>query len=131
MFFIRSFAIDKIPQQRKYVRIEKPYITHFRVKPCDGEASNNWETIAVVNLSAGGLFFYSSVNLEVGTILDLEISFSHIYPAVICVGRVIRANRHPVTSKIGYTIEFTEIGELDKIIINKSLRMTKWQQELK
>jgi hypothetical protein len=130
LFFIRSFAIDKIPEQRKYVRIEKPYITHFRVKPCDGEASNNWETVAVVNLSAGGIFFYSSVNLKVGTILDLGIAFSYIYPSVICVGKVIRAKRHPDASRIGYTIEFTEIGELDKIIINKSLEITKWQQEL-
>ena len=123
--------MDKFPEQRKYVRIEKPYITHFRVKPCDGEASNNWDTVSLVNLSAGGLFFYSKIDLEVDTILDLGIGFSHIYPSVICVGRVIRAKRHPVTSKIGYTIEFTEIGELNKIIINKSLRMTKWQQELK
>ncbi len=130
MFFIRSFAIDKIPEQRKYVRIEKPYITHFRVKPCDGEASSNWDTVAVVNLSAGGLFFYSSVNLEVGTILDIKICFSHIYPSVICVGKVIRAKRHPDASKIGYTIEFTEIGELNKIIINKSLEIAEWQQEL-
>jgi hypothetical protein len=130
LFLIRSSAIDKIPERRKYVRIEKPYITHFRVKPCDGEASNNWDTVAVVNLSAGGLFFYSKIDLEVGTILDLGIGFSHIYPSVLCVGRVIRAKRHPDASKIGYTIEFTEIGELDKIIINKSLEIAKWQQGL-
>ena len=125
MFVIRSFAIDKIPEQRKYVRIEKPYITHFRVKPCDGEASNVWDSVAVVNLSAGGTFFYSRTELEVGTILDLKIGFSHIHPSVICVGRVIRAKRHPDASNIGYAIEFTEIGELAKIMINKSLEITK------
>jgi len=81
-------------------------------------------------LSAGGLFFYSKIDLEVDTILDLGIGFSHIYPSVICVGRVIRAKRHPDASKIGYTIEFTEIDELNKTIINKSLEITKWQQEL-
>ncbi len=116
--------MDKIPERRKYVRIEKPYITHFRVKPCDGEASNNWETVAVVNLSAGGLFFYSSINLEVGTILDLKIGFSRSYSTIICVGKVIRAKRHLDASKIGYAIEFTEINEQLKKLINKSLEIT-------
>jgi c-di-GMP-binding flagellar brake protein YcgR len=114
--------MDKIPERRKHVRIKTPYITRFRVKPCDGEASNNWETFAVVNLSAGGLFFYSSVNLEVSTILDLEISFSHIYHAVICVGKVIRVTKHPVTSINGYAVEFTEIDEQVKKMINKNLK---------
>ncbi len=86
--------------------------------------------VAVFNLSSGGISFYTRTNLEVGTILDLKIGFSRSHPSIICVGKVVRVTKHPVTSKIGYTIEFTEIGELDKIIINKSLRMTKWQQEL-
>ncbi len=119
-----------IPERRKYVRIEKPYIIHFRVKPCDGEASNNWDAVAVVNLSAGGLLFYSRTNLEVDTILDLGISFSHIFPSAICVGRVIRSKGYLDTSKIGYAIKFTEIDELTKILINKSLEITKWHQKL-
>ena len=119
-----------IPERRKYVRIEKPYIIHFRVKPCDGEASNNWDAVTVVNLSAGGLFFYSRTNLEVGTILDLGIGFSRIFPSAICVGRVIRTKRYLDISKIGYAIKFTEISELTKILINKSLEITKWHQKL-
>ncbi len=122
--------MEEIPERRKCVRIENPFITHFKVKPCNGNVSNNWDAVAVVNLSAGGLFFYSKVDLEVGTILDLGIAFSHTYPSVICVGKVIRAKRHPVASKIGYTIEFKEIDELARIMINKSLEITKRQQEL-
>jgi len=119
-----------IPEQRKYVRIEKPYITKFRVKPCDDIITKDWNTAVVNNLSAGGIFFYASVNLEVGTILDLKIVFSHSHPSIICVGRVIRVKRHLDICIIGYTIEFTEIDEQIKIMINKRLEITEWQQKL-
>jgi hypothetical protein len=123
--------MNKILERRKHVRIKTPYNTRFRVKPYDDMVSNNWDAVDVANLSAGGIFFYSSIELEVDTILDLEISFSHIYHAVICVGKVIRVTKHPVTSKIGYTIEFTEISELMKVMISKSLDIAEWQQEPK
>ncbi len=80
-------------------------------------------------MSAGGLFFYSEINLEVGTILDLGIGCSHSYPTVICVGKVIRTKRHSDVSKIGYAIEFTEINEQLKKLINKGLEITEWQQK--
>jgi hypothetical protein len=119
--------MNRIPEQRKYVRIEKPYITRFRVKPFDGGASDNWDGVDTVNLSAGGIFFYSRANLEVGTILDLEIGFSHHFPPVKCDGKVIRAKRHLNASKTGYAIEFTEISELMKVMISKSLDIAGWQ----
>jgi len=124
LFFIRSFAIDKIPERRKYIRIEKPYITSFRVKPCDGMATQDWDAVPVVNLSAGGIFFYSKTDLEVGTILDFKIDFSLVHPSIICVGKVIRAKRHLDASKIGYSIEFTEIDEQFRKRINKTLEIT-------
>ena len=127
---MEGFNMGEIPEQRKYVRIEKPYITRFRVKPYDDMVSKDLDTVTVFNLSAGGIFFYSSINLEVGTILDLKIGFSHIHPSVICVGRVIRAKRHPDASNIGYAIEFTEIDEQIKQMINKSLEIRGWQRKL-
>jgi hypothetical protein len=119
--------MGKTPEQRKYVRIIMPYITRFRVKPFDGEASDNWDGVDTVNLSAGGIFFYSRANMEVGTILDLEIGFSHHFPPVKCDGKVIRAKRHLNASKTGYAIEFTEISELMKVMISKSLDIAGWQ----
>ena len=119
-----------IPEQRKYVRIERPYITRFRVKPCDDFVTKDWDTVAVINLSAGGIFFYAGVNLEVGTILDLKIDFSRSHPSIICVGRVIRVKRHLDTCILGYTIEFTEIDEQIKIMINKRLEIAEWQKNI-
>ncbi len=103
--------MGKIQEQRKYVRIEKPYITWFRVKPNDDKATKDWDMVAVFNMNAGGIFFYSRTNLEVGTILELKIGFSRSYPTTICVGKVIRVTKHPVTSINGYSVEFTEIDE--------------------
>ncbi len=119
--------MGKIPEKRKYVRISLPYITRFRVKPCDGEASDNWTRADTVDLSFGGVCFYSRANLEVGTILDLEIGFSHLFSPVICVGRVIRVKSHLDTSKTSYAIEFNEISELMKVMISKSLELADWQ----
>ena len=121
----------KIPEQRKYVRIEKPYITRFRVKPCDDIVTKDWDTVAVINLCAGGIFFYSGTNLEVGTILDLKIGFSRSHPSIICVGKVIRVIKPPVTSLNGYAVEFTEIDEQIKKMINKSLEIKELHQKLK
>ena len=119
--------MNKIPERRKHIRIEKPYLIRFRVQPCDNNVSEDWDTVAVANLSAGGLFFYSSINQEVATILDLEIGFSHYFPPVKCDGKVIRTKRCPDATKTGYAIEFTEISELMKVMISKSLDIAEWQ----
>ena len=103
--------MNRIPESRKYVRIEKPYITRFQVQSNEEMISSDWDMVAVINLSAGGIFFYARKNFEVGTILDLRVGFSLSHPSIKCVGRVIRAKRHLDTSIIGFAIEFTEIDE--------------------
>ena len=122
--------MDNIPEKRKYVRIKKPYITHFRVKLRDATVSKGWDTVTIANLSAGGIFFYSCTNYVVGTTLDIEVSFSNTYPTVKCVGKVLRVRKYLDASRIGYAIEFTEISEQMEIMINKSLEVTEWQHEL-
>ena len=93
-------------------------------------ATQGWDAVPVVNLSAGGIFFYSKIDLEVGTILDFKIDFSLVHPSIICVGKVIRAKRHPAISINGYSIEFTEIDEQIKKMINKSLETRGWPRKL-
>jgi c-di-GMP-binding flagellar brake protein YcgR len=123
--------MGQIQEQSKNVRTKKPYITRFRVKPNDGKVSKDWVMVVVFNLSAGGIFFYSRTNLEVGTILDLKIGFYHYYPTIICVGKVIRMTKHPATSINGYSVEFTEIDEQIRKMINKNLEITELHQKLK
>jgi len=111
----------KIPETRKHVRIEKPYITRFNVKSSEQIISSDWDMVAVINLSAGGLFFYAKKDLEIGAILDLKIGLSLSHPSIICVGKVIRAKRHLDTSIIGFAIEFTQIAEHARKAINNTV----------
>ena len=57
-----------ILEQRKYVRIKKTYITRYKVIPNDNKITKDWDGVAVVNLSAGGIFIYSRTNLKIGQI---------------------------------------------------------------
>ena len=55
--------MGEFQEQRKYIRIEKPYIARLRVKPNDDKVTNDWEADAEFNLSAGGNFNHSKTNL--------------------------------------------------------------------
>jgi len=111
--------VYRISERRKYPRVEKPYITRFQVKTNTDMVCKEWDTVAVINLSAGGIFLYVKKNLEVGTILNLKIGFSPSRPSIICVGRVIRMKGDPDTPAIGFAIEFTEINKQIREVINK------------
>ena len=108
-------------EKRKYIRIEKPYMARFRIKP-DGNprvVSTGWDMVAVNDLGAGGVFFNSSNNLKIGTILNLKIGFSTTTPSIQCDGIVIRVINHPNTFIFGIATVFTKIDEHIKKMINK------------
>ena len=116
--------MNKIPERRKHVRIKTPYITRFRVKPYDDMVSKDLDTVTAFNLSAGGIFFYTKIDLEIGTIMYLKIGVSRSHPSIICVGKVIRAKRYQDISTYGYSIEFTEINEQIRKMIDKDSQVT-------
>jgi hypothetical protein len=120
---VGGFTMDRIPERRKHVRIKTPYITRFRVKPYDDMVSKDLDTVTAFNLSAGGIFFYTKIDLGIGTIMYLKIGVSRSHPYIICVGKVARAKRYPAISIYGYSIEFAEINEQIKKMINKSLEI--------
>lgn len=112
----------KISENRKYKRIEKPYITRFRIKSYESRdmVTKDWDMVAVNNLGAGGIFFRTRRSLNIDTILDLKIGFSTSIPSIKCVGRVVRVKRHLSTSIFGIAIEFTKIAGNIKEILNKT-----------
>ena len=107
--------------KRKYIRIEKPYMARFRVKPYEnsGAVSTDWDMVAVNDLGAGGVFFNSSSDLKIGTIINLKIGFLTTTSSVRCDGIVSRVINHPNTSIFGIVTAFTEIDEHMKELINK------------
>ncbi len=115
--------MNKLPNDREYVRVVKPYIVKFRVKEDEtlNTTSEEWDMVTTNNFSAKGIFFFSNRNLEVGTILELKIDFSHFHPShpsIICIGKITRMRTHMDTSTIGFAIKFTEIDEQDKKVIS-------------
>ncbi len=110
--------MNRISELRKYVRIEKPYFAMLQIKANEDMISQDWEKVVLANLSAGGMSIYARKNIEVDTVLDVKIDFSNSHPDILCVGRVIRAKKHFDNSIIGFAIEFTEINEQIKEVIN-------------
>lgn len=112
----------KNQKRRKYKRIEKPYMTRFQVKQYKGLeiSSAEWDMVALKDLSAGGVFFYSSKNLGIDSLLDLKIDVSADSPPIKCVGIVLRVKKQQDTSIFGIAAAFMEIGAQDKEMINKT-----------
>ncbi len=108
-------------EKRKYIKIEKPYMARFRVKPDGnpGAVSTDWDMVAINDLGAGSVFFNSSNDLEIGTVLNLKIGFSTATPPIKCDGVVTRVINHPNTSIFGIATAFTKIDEQIKEMINK------------
>jgi c-di-GMP-binding flagellar brake protein YcgR len=114
--------VYKNQKRRKYKRIEKPYMTRFQVKQYKGLeiSSAEWDMVALKDLSAGGVFFYSSKNLGIDSLLDLKIDVSADSPPIKCVGIVLRVKKQQDTSIFGIAAAFMEIGAQDKEMINKT-----------
>ncbi len=116
-----SIPMCEVSERRKYKRVEKPIIIRFRIMPQEGQemASSDWDMVGVNDLSAGGLFFNSSDNIEIGTALDLKIGFSTSTTPVKCMGVVTRVTKHPHTSIFGISTAFAEIEEHEKEMMDR------------
>ena len=108
----------------------------FRVKQYEDQemSSPDWDTVAVKNLSAGGMLFHYHKNLEIDSLMDLTIDISEYIPTINCVGRVIRIEEfqslstqdvQPLTSMCRIATEFTEIGKQERETINIAVGETK------
>ncbi len=118
--------MSEISERRKYQRVEKPIIIRFRIRPQKAQAlaPSDWDMVGVNDLSARGLFFNSSYNLEIGTVLDLRIGFSTSTAPVKCKGIVTRVKKNPDTSIFGIATAFTEIEECEKEMIDRFVNAT-------
>lgn len=65
MKYSYNYLTNIIQERRKFKRVEKPYITRFRIR-ADGVKDmvpTDWDMVAVNDLCAGGVFFNASRNL--------------------------------------------------------------------
>ncbi len=109
-------------ENRQYERIEKPFIVRLQTIPDEPKEriSPDWDMVVAKDLGAGGVFFYSSKNLGIGTALDLKIGFSTSSPPIECVGIVVRVKEQPYTSIFGIAAAFTKIDAQEVEMINRT-----------
>ncbi len=128
-----------VKEKRKYERMEpktSKCFARFRVKQYEDKemSSPDWDTVAVKNLSVGGMLFHYHKNLEIDSLMDLTIDISEYIPTINCVGRVIRIEEfqslsthdvQPLTPICRIATEFTEIGKQERETINIAVGETK------
>ncbi len=111
-------------ERRKYKRKEKPYMAKFKIRSDAQETeSDDWDSVTLHSLSAGGTFFIYKKDLGIGTPLDFKIEVSKSKPPVNPVGKVIRSEQFqlPPTSMFCIAIKFIDIGEHEKEAINTAV----------
>ena len=67
------------------------------------------------------MFNYYKMNLGFGSLLELKIDFIKSRPTISCIGRVVRIEDAHANSMFRIAIEFTEINDLDREIINTTV----------
>ncbi len=109
-------------ERRKHKRIEKPYMARFRIRSGKAQEmeSDDWDLVTLMNISAGGTFFYYKKDLGIGTLLDLKIDVSKSTPTINCVGKVTRSDKFRLAC-VCIAIKFIDIGEQEKEMINTTV----------
>ena len=79
-------------ERRKYIRLSSHHL--LKVKEID----KNKDLTFIRNISAGGVLFYSKKDIEVNTMVELEINFPN-YP-----------NPIKATAKVLRTVSLTQVG---------------------
>jgi len=116
----KRIELDK----RKYKEIVSPCIGRFLVTQCDGQETSSleWNIVAVKNLCAEGIIFnYYKMNLGVGSLLELKLDFIKSTPIISCIGRVVRIEDAHVNSMFRIGVDFTEIDDKEREIINATV----------
>ncbi len=109
-------------ERRKYKRTGKPYHTvRFRTKRHERlqTSSAGWDWVVLKDLSVGGALFSYDKYLEIGTLLDLKIDVSTFTPDINCIGRVTRIEKSQLHTTNHFAIEFEDLDEQAKELINK------------
>ncbi len=111
---------------RKYTRIEKPFSSRFRAAQYEGRESPfpDWDSVALKNLSAGGMLINCNKNLDIDSLLDIEIDMSESTPSINCVGKIIRIKVSEHDSLFDIAIKFIEIDKQEREMINITAEQT-------
>ncbi len=104
-------------------RKEPIVMARFKIRSDEAQEmeSNDWDSVILKNLSAGGALFFYNKELEIGTLLSLKIYVPEAILIINCVGKVIRIDKPKSTSMYGIAIKLIDIGEQEKEVINTAV----------
>ncbi len=111
--------------KRKYGRTDNPFALKVRIKQEEDPDARNrviadWYFVVAKNMSAGGILFCDAfIDLEIGSLVDLEIFFYKSLPPIDCVGKIIRTKKHPTSPLYEVAISFIKMDEEKREMINK------------
>ncbi len=123
--------MSKYQEKREYKRHERPPIevpitAKFQIRSYEAQEmeSNDWDSIILKNISAGGTLFIRNPSyikdLEIGALLYLEIYMPKTILILNCVGKIIRVDKlQDISVSYRIAIKFIDIGEQEKETINK------------
>ncbi|MHC4182410.1 MAG: PilZ domain-containing protein [Planctomycetota bacterium] len=112
-------------ERRENKRIEKPITASFRIRSDVQEmGTDDWDSVNLLNLSAGGTFFIHKKDLGIGTLLDLRIDLSEYTPTINCVGKVTRIEQFKSSTSMSWfcsAIKFIDIGEQEEEMLKTAV----------
>jgi hypothetical protein len=116
-------GIEKRKYERKIFEKGNPCIARLQAKQyADSKiSSSKWEMIVLRVFSAGGALFIHKKDLGIGTLIDLKIDVPKSTATINCVGKILRSDKIQPTSMFCIAIEFIDIGEREKELINKAV----------
>ncbi len=125
---LKGAIMDNNQERRKYKRYEKTpiedrFIVRLQIKSDETHAmkSDNWDSVTLINISAGGIFFLSKKDLGIGSLFDLKIDIVHSSHTIDCVGEIIRIEIPTSPSVFAIAIEFIGLDEQEKEMINTTI----------
>jgi c-di-GMP-binding flagellar brake protein YcgR len=100
-------------ERRSSKRIEKHIMVHFTVA---GDDPPKWDVATVDNISAGGLKFKVSNDLQMdGKVIELRIKLPELLPSFLDLkAEVIEVQSNPKNSICGVRVKFIDLTEEDK-----------------
>ncbi len=104
--------------------IKEPiFMARFKIRSDEAQEmwSDDWDSVFLMSISAGGTFFSYKKDLGIGTLLDLKIEVPGSILIINCVGKVIRIDKPKSTSMFGIAIKFIDIEEQEKEMINTTV----------
>ncbi len=110
-------------ERRKHKRIEKQYLTRFKIKVDETRDTDfeGWDSVVLKNVCAGGALLFCNEDLGIGTLLDLKIYVHKAIRIINCVGKIVRIDKTQPDSMYCCAIKFIDIGEQEKEIINTTV----------